>query len=91
MSKLRILFISALLLLCQSGLLLHELDADHYAEAHSQCELCLSENGLDNALSATGSAVPVPPWRNADRLSQLTFAISSRSSIYYQSRAPPFV
>lgn len=91
MFKLRIILLSAFLLLSQSGILLHELDSDHFASGHNQCEICLSANGLDGALTASSSATPDVIWLNADRLPQPIVAIPPRPIAHYQSRAPPLL
>lgn len=88
MFKLRFLLLSAFLLLSQSGLLLHELDVEHYGTAHAVCEICLSSNGLDGSLDTSQPAVLSAAYWNANR-PQLTSTFSSRPSAHYQSRAPP--
>lgn len=89
MSKLRMILLAAFLLLSQSGMLLHELDTDHFAAGHSQCEICLSVNGLDGAAILASSAVPNIARGDADRLPAPIFTPTSRPASHYQSRAPP--
>jgi|GEM_PF-4710111 len=91
MSKLRILLLSALLLLSQGGMLLHELDVDHYDISHIACEICLTENGLDGALGAGDTAFAHPVRGNADKFTEFSPPVLSDTNTQYQSRAPPLV
>jgi hypothetical protein len=51
----RLLFIVALVI-CQFGLVLHQLDIEHHADG-KQCTICLASQGLDHALG-TGFVLP---------------------------------
>lgn len=88
MIKLRIIVLAALLLLCQSGMLLHELDAEHFDSGHSQCEICLSENGLDSAFGVSASSVAIP-FSNTNTFIAFAPLVLSQANTLYQSRAPP--
>ena len=85
---LRLILLSAFLLLSQGGLLLHGLDVDHDHASHQQCDICIKANGLEGPV-ANASAQLVPPSAHSDTSVDLTSQIISRSDYAYHTRAPP--
>lgn len=83
--------LSAILLLGQSGIVLHGLLIDHAAVEHQECEICLSISGSDTASSNQQLSLIAPVWLNADKLLQPVYIISSQLAYSYRSRAPPLV
>lgn len=90
MIKVRAYSLLLALLLAQSGLLLHELKADHlFAQVH--CEVCVSGQHLDSGLAQL--ALPVPATAAVAEVVTPSFSkplVSASASPYY-GRAPPTV
>lgn len=88
MFRLRVLLLAAFLLLTQSGMLLHELDADHFGVAEHHCDICLSAKGLNGVLADIPDLLPAQE-RYADRLPQLIVRTRVAPFSAYRGRAPP--
>ena len=89
MFQLRIILLSAFLLLCQSGLLLHELSTDHSGITHASCDACLSENGLDGGLGLDDTSLQISVWGRHNEPTHAAAFILPNTNTDYQSRAPP--
>ena len=77
------------LLLCETGLLVHEVE-HHLSQAQeTACFLCDAAHQFGNAILAH-SPVFIPSVVNEIRISRNTGRNSQRLSVSYNSRAPPF-
>jgi hypothetical protein len=83
----RNLIFALLLVLGQSGLVLHQLDFDQHADSGA-CAVCLAAHGLDHAISA--HLTPLLPVRAAE-LPVAAVAVSPvfPAPAFHLARSPP--